>query len=1754
MQKIFYRCICLIFLGVNVLQAQLLTDDFTDGDFTNNPTWTGNTDVFTVNGLGQLQLNASVAGTSFLVTTVNLGGVDDIEWNIRVRQNFAPSNSNRGRIYLASNNENLTATSAINAFYLQLGEDLSNDVVDLFRQNGNTRTSIARGTFNISQAFHIDIKVTRQTGGVWNIFVKSVTDTNFGTADATVTDNTTLNGTHFGVVCIYTVTNAKNFFFDNITITSLPDVSPPSVTGVTASTATTLGIVFSENVSITSAINLSNYQTDIGTPVQASASGNTANLTFGGSFLPNTPYSLTVNGIMDLSGNLMAANSVFNFTFAGSGPPASTSSGLYFRQIVINEVMADPSTVLGNAEYMEIYNTTNEVVALQGLTLFESGNHKSFPTNLSISGNGYIVVTNPNALQNLQQAIPDKTVISLTGLSNSGWLTNGGETLTLSVSGGNVVDVFTYTSSSKGVAWEQINPFLNTTLLSNWALSTNTNGGTPGEQNSVFTTVTGGGGSTTSGMVFDFRQIVINEVMADINPAPAELPPVDYIELRNNLSTTVNLQGMVLRDFASTGTFVDRTITGVVTVPANGFLVLCSNSARTSLLGFNPTIPIFSFSSLDPSNDDRFHLFDAFGNLVDSIRYTTAWYQNSTKSSGGWALEQINPTLNFSAQSNWIASESASGGTPGEENSVYSTLTGSVGGGSSVGSPLAFRQLVINEIMPDPSPTLGLPNFEYIEIFNNSDTTVNLSNLILIESNSRRNFPAGLTIAGGGYLVVCNNNALTEFTEALPGKQVVALTGLSSSGWLTNGGETLILSVAGGNLIDSYTYTTAPKGYAWEQINPESPCSGRNNWKTSTNPVGGTPADINSVFNNVSDNPLIVSTRATLANQVLLVFNQPLDTLSFNTATYKADSNLIATWQYVRTRSTDSLYLNVNGVLKLGRPYGFTVTGLKNCTGGLLSNGIFQTGIGRQPQPKEVVINEIYADEDPSYGLPDGEFVELFNTTNDLIDISNFLFLDNTASSRGRLGNNVVLQPNEYLIICASSQAAKYEPYGRVAIVSNWPSLNSTNEVLRLANVSTVTIDRIAYTDKWYRDDTKKTGGYTLERINPFTDCGGRYNWIASVNTIGGTPGKQNSVYNIGNSPDKPILTNVILRDRSTLFLSFNKGLRSDFDIANASLSSRQLSAFQFFGADNDSLAFSLNTPIDSGVVYLFSIKDVKDCSGNLSDFTSQLLGVGKKANPNDIVINEIMADESPVVALPEAEFVELHNVTNFLLDISNFRLFDNGATPGRLPASAVIKPNGFVILCATSRVNDFKPYGDTYGVTSFPSLNNSGESLTLRNPQGERISQVTYSNTWYGDAVKRDGGWTLERVDPLNPCGTANNWTASTDPSGGTPGRQNSVFARNPDQTAPKLTRAFAFAPDSLLLYFNEALDSLSAVNAPISISDNVSVVNRIVGLDKILCTLTPPLQVKTPYTVQITQVTDCSGNFIAGDNKRTFYLAEQADSNDVIINEILFNPRVGGSDFVEIYNRSNKYINLKNWKISNARDDARAIIDDNHLLMPNEFRVITNNVLDVKNNYPNAIDTNFMEIRTMPSYPDREGTAKIIMNTGALSDVFDYHERFHLRLIDNKNGVSLERISYDLPTNTSENWASASQNIGFATPGYKNSQHSKVDFSDNLVDITPKIFTPDQDGIDDMCFINFNIKGINNIANITIFDMEGRIVRHLVRNVNISQQGFFQWDGSNDDGRKALVGNYLVWVEVFNPQGEVQRFKQNVVVGARF
>ncbi len=546
--------------------------------------------------------------------------------------------------------------------------------------------------------------------------------------------------------------------------------------------------------------------------------------------------------------------------------------------------------------------------------------------------------------------------------------------------------------------------------------------------------------------------------------------------------------------------------------------------------------------------------------------------------------------------------------------------------------------------------------------------------------------------------------------------------------------------------------------------------------------------------------------------------------------------------------------------------------------------------------------------------------------------------------------------------------------------------------------------------------------------------------------------------------------------------------------------------------------------------------------------------------NRYDVVIDEIMADQTPPVSLPSNEWIELKNVSPNPINLLNWRIGDLTGQSGPMP-NFILQPDSFVIICTGSAVAAMQVYGRVISVTSFPSLDNDGDLIYLKSNTGLIIHAVNYSSEWYQNAVKKEGGWTLEMIDSKNPCAGMSNWKASVDIRGGSPGIKNSIDAVNNDMVGPSLKKVYAIDNLNIVAEFDEPVDSLKGAtltNYSVDGGLTIQSATTISPLfNQVQLRLTNPMQPNTIYNLTSNNITDCKNNPIGSKNKSKFGLPADAAISEIVINEILFNPKTGGSDYVEFYNRSNKIYDanklyIANRNSSNAVSSAKLLSSSPFLFFPGDYIVVTADANNLKLNFlvknPDAVHV----VSTMPSFPDDKGNVILLNFQGNIVDEVAYNKSWHFALLDDENGVSLERIDPEGPSQEASNWHSSASTAGYGTPTYKNSQYKLLQSINAKIETSLKVFSPDNDGRDDIVSVQYKTTEPGYVANIIIYAANGRPVKNLVSNGILGLEGYWNWDGLDNKKMKLPVGTYIIHTEIFNLKGKKESFK-NVVVLAR-
>jgi hypothetical protein len=588
-------------------------------------------------------------------------------------------------------------------------------------------------------------------------------------------------------------------------------------------------------------------------------------------------------------------------------------------------------------------------------------------------------------------------------------------------------------------------------------------------------------------------------------------------------------------------------------------------------------------------------------------------------------------------------------------------------------------------------------------------------------------------------------------------------------------------------------------------------------------------------------------------------------------------------------------------------------------------------------------------------------------------------------------------------------------------------------------------------------------------------------------------------------------------------------------------------------------LVFAQNFLSDQA--YTLSVSNVKDLAGN-TILAAQLPFAWHQIRSYDVLINEILADPSPPVNLPDAEYVELFNRSTYPVELKNWVL-KLGSSDKILP-QFTLPPDGYVILCDDGLKPQLDPYGQVLAFSSF-AVTNAGGTITLLNAAGNIIHTVSYTDDWYQSSYKMNGGWSLELIDPLNPCGDASNWTACNNNVGGTPGKANSVKASNQDLIAPSITRVGVYDATHITVWFTESCDSTLISDRSNYMIDNgignpLSVKAQSPDFRQAFLNLPSPLLTGTLYTITSTnRITDCAGNQLLTGTSARFAIPSAAIATDIVINELLYDPPEGCVDFVEILNRSSKVIDLKDLVLANYDTINHAITDYNeiskmpYLILPGDYFALSTDSISINKNYYTPNKQGFINLTSFPAMNNEDGVVAITTIGGDVIDLVAYSEGMQYPLLTNVDGVSLERISPERPSGDKTNWHSASASVGYATPAYKNSQFGIVIADENEITLSPEIFSPDNDGYNDNLTIAYAFGTSGNNAIVTIYDATGRLVRNLVNNELCGTSGAFSWDGITNDRLKAPIGRYIVFVEIFDMQGNVKRYKKATVLGGK-
>lgn len=584
-------------------------------------------------------------------------------------------------------------------------------------------------------------------------------------------------------------------------------------------------------------------------------------------------------------------------------------------------------------------------------------------------------------------------------------------------------------------------------------------------------------------------------------------------------------------------------------------------------------------------------------------------------------------------------------------------------------------------------------------------------------------------------------------------------------------------------------------------------------------------------------------------------------------------------------------------------------------------------------------------------------------------------------------------------------------------------------------------------------------------------------------------------------------------------------------------------------GVDASIVHLTFASAFTNSTNYLLTVNNVEDLGGNSitnPSTTNFFYFVPSVPNSNDVIITEFVCDQTPAVGLPEVEYVELYNRSANYFDLNNWTISD--ASSSATFSSYILGPGEYVLITNTGDAAQF--FISNFTEVSLPSLNNSDDAIVIKDDLGVTIDSIYYTDDWYQDPSKNDGGWSIERKHLDAPCNDINNWSASIDIIGGTPGIQNSVWTDQDDIIAPTIASYAIVSDTEVSIQFSELLDT--SVAALVTIAPSVTSLNWQYASENELSVYPNTLIAGNMYDLTISLSQDCWGNIMSAQTI-VVGLPDSLEQGDLILNEVMFNPLTNGSDYIEIYNNSDKILDLQEVFLANWDDDSianyKSIINTQRLILPQEYILVTEDTFDIINDFSIYGLGTFIEAADIPTYPNDSGTVYLLSKDSLILDFFHYDEDFHFVLLASNDGKSLERISFDGEMNNPDNWHTAAETVEWGTPGYENSQLFNPNTSGEVT-IDPQMFSPDNDGYNDVLTISLDLTTTENVVNIEIYDNYGRLIRELKDNYFAGNQSTFTWDGITDDGEKGLIGTYVILISVTDGSGNRTQFKKVAVL----
>jgi|GEM_PF-5485782 len=543
-------------------------------------------------------------------------------------------------------------------------------------------------------------------------------------------------------------------------------------------------------------------------------------------------------------------------------------------------------------------------------------------------------------------------------------------------------------------------------------------------------------------------------------------------------------------------------------------------------------------------------------------------------------------------------------------------------------------------------------------------------------------------------------------------------------------------------------------------------------------------------------------------------------------------------------------------------------------------------------------------------------------------------------------------------------------------------------------------------------------------------------------------------------------------------------------------------------------------------------IKDVISIHGDTLLNVSVLIKKEVIYYAGQLRITEWMSDPSPSAGLPEIEWVEVLNTSADIIDMSVCSIADPSSI-AQFPAY-MLQPDSVVVVCSSGGCSQMG-IQNCLEVQSLPSLNNSSDSIFLWAKDSILLDVVHYELALLPKDYRSAGGYSIIRKNLPLDCVFAQELDFSSAQTGGTPGFTNDLTIVSSFKTVARIISADLLVIDATII----GNVDYSNVSSPLPIYTVYTAYSLYASHFNIV--FGKSLEEGSATYIHLDSIRTCRNKPLFVDENIQVIYPKAIQTGDVFVNEVLYNPYTGGVDFIELYNASPDYVQLKNTHYYNEIPDKplqHSMITSNAIIEPYGYRVLTADSVILKEQYKNTISENCIQLDDFLSLPDTGGNLLFVSNGADTLDRVSYGDAFQNPLNRSDEGISLEKIVASKVDFSSGSWTSSAVKC---TPGYINSQHySDINPSESPFYCNPCHVTTNLNGANDYVLLHLNQKAGGCFATISIYRLSGEKIQDLCMNQLLGSSNTFQWNGQQYGTGPLQDGIYVAVAEWWSPGGE--------------